>query len=274
MFMPRSGYLDGSGGFARPDSPEGGVSRSLVAVSASTPTAPAAPRAVAPLAQPPTRRSRWSGDTWTLLRHDVGRTRSQGSLPAVYGASQTGAVLRYRLLQASRRRLSVYLRGTAALGMAQETSAALGLSARPLPAVPVVAALEGRMTDEGGGRRFQPAAFAYTELPPMALPLGLRAETYVQAGYVGGEFATPFADGQTRLDRRLLELGRGEVRLGGGLWAGVQKGAGRVDAGPSAFVAVPLGRHVFSRIALDWRFRVAGGAEPGSGPAVTLSAGF
>jgi hypothetical protein len=217
---------------------------------------------------------RWSADAWALLRRDLASARSQGALPAVYGASQVGAVLRYRLNRTSHRRPAAYLRATAALGMMGETSAALGLSARPLSALPVVAAVEGRMTDQAGGRRFQPAAFAYTELPSMRLPLGLRTETYVQAGYVGGAFATPFADGQFRLDRRVLALGRGEVRLGGGLWAGAQKGAERFDAGPSAFVALPLGHRMFSRVALDWRFRVAGDAEPGSGPAVTLSAGF
>ena len=29
-----------------------------------------------------------------------------------------------------------------------------------------------------------------------------------------------------------------------------------------------------SRLSLDWRFRVAGEAEPADGPALTLSAGF
>jgi hypothetical protein len=29
-----------------------------------------------------------------------------------------------------------------------------------------------------------------------------------------------------------------------------------------------------SRVALDWRFRVAGNARPASGPALTVSAGF
>ncbi|MCJ2187948.1 hypothetical protein [Novosphingobium beihaiensis] len=200
-------------------------------------------------------------------------TRSRGVLPAVYGASQLGAVLRYRLRPASRHRPAVYLRGTAALGMVRETSAALGLSARPLPALPVTVAVEGRLAGEDHPS-VQPAVLAYTELPPMALPLGLRAESYLQAGYVGGDFATAFADGQLRIDESVLRLGRGDLRLGGGIWAGAQKGAARFDAGPSASLSIPLGRRVFSRVALDWRFRAAGNAAPGSGPAVTLSAGF
>ena len=120
----------------------------------------------------------------------------------------------------------------------------------------------------------RPAGFIVTELPPLALPLGLRGEAYGQAGYVGGKFATPFADGQLRADRAFLSLARFDVRLGAGLWGGAQKGASRLDAGPSLTIGRPLGRSASMRLAADWRFRVAGKAAPGSGPAVTLSAGF
>jgi hypothetical protein len=148
------------------------------------------------------------------------------------------------------------------------------VSPRPLPGLPVIAALEGRLTEQGGARRIQPVAMAVTQLPYFALPGGLRGEAYVQAGYVAGRFATPFADGQFRVDRALFSLGKAEARLGGGLWGGAQKGAGRLDAGPSASLALPLGKGLFGRAAVDWRFRVAGDADPGSGPALTLSAGF
>lgn len=216
---------------------------------------------------------RWSADVWMLKRRGGG-TLASGPLPATYGASQTGAVLRYRLAPGSRYRPTAYLRTTSTLGAAQETSAALGVSGRPVPSLPVIAAVEARMTDYAGTRRFQPAVMAVTELPPFELPLGMRGEAYGQAGYVGGRFATPFADGQFRFDRELLRYGRIDARLGGGVWGGVQKGAGRLDVGPSAAVTMPLGRRMFGRMALDWRFRVVGNAQPQSGPAVTLSAGF
>jgi hypothetical protein len=115
---------------------------------------------------------------------------------------------------------------------------------------------------------------AVTELPPVALPRGLRAEIYGQAGYVAGRYATPFADGQARVDRHVLTLGRYEARVGAGAWAGIQKGASRLDVGPGATVSLPLSNKVFGRLGIDWRLRVAGNAEPGSGPAVTLGAGF
>jgi hypothetical protein len=120
----------------------------------------------------------------------------------------------------------------------------------------------------------RPAAFAYTELPPLELPHGARAEFYGQAGYVGGDFASAFADGQLRVDGRLLRLGRGELRAGGGAWGGAQKGASRLDIGPTATLGVPMGGTAAARVGVDWRFRVAGNAAPASGPALTLSAGF
>jgi hypothetical protein len=217
---------------------------------------------------------RWSMDAWALVRDDKGAAPEAGTLPATYGASQAGAVLRYRLAMASAHKPSVYLRTTSTLGSLNETSAALGLAARPFPAVPIVGAIEARVVDQSGKRRVQPAALAVTEIPPLALPGALRAELYGQAGYVGGRYATPFADGQVRVDRSLLTLGRAEARVGGGAWGGIQEGASRLDAGPGLVVSAPLSSKVFGRLAVDWRFRVAGNAEPGSGPAMTVAAGF
>jgi hypothetical protein len=217
---------------------------------------------------------RWSMDAWALVRDDKGATPEAGTLPATYGASQAGAVLRYRLAMASGHKPSAYFRTTSTLGSLNETSAALGLAARPFPSIPIVGAIEARVVDQSGNRRVQPAALAVTEIPPLSLPGALRAELYAQAGYVGGRYATPFADGQVRVDRSLLTLGRAEARLGGGAWGGIQEGASRLDAGPGLVVSTPLSPKVFGRLAVDWRFRVAGNAEPGSGPAMTVAAGF
>lgn len=218
--------------------------------------------------------ARWSMDAWALIRKDGDKLPTAGTLPATYGASQAGSVLRYRLSLTNPRQPTAYLRTTSTLGGLTETSAALGLSARPLPAIPIIAALEGRLTQQGGARRVQPAAMAVTALPPLVLPGALRAEIYAQGGYVGGRYATPFADGQLRVDRKVLGLGRAEARVGAGAWGGIQKGASRLDAGPGAVVSMPLTAKVFGRLAVDWRFRVAGNAEPDSGPALTVAAGF
>ena len=218
---------------------------------------------------------RWSGDSWFMLRGGGdGSLAAGGGSGATYGASQAGAVLRYRLVPGSGYRPAAYLRATAALNGSDEREAALGISARPIAAVPVVASVELRAAQRSGGVRLRPAALIVSELPVMALPAALQAEAYVQAGYVGGEFATAFVDGQVRVDRSAGAVGRARLSLGAAAWGGAQKGVARLDLGPAMRIAVPLGEAAAARIGVDWRLRVAGNAAPSSGPALTLSAGF
>jgi hypothetical protein len=217
---------------------------------------------------------RWSADAWLLLRKGGNVSLASGVLPATYGASQFGAVLRYRLAPHSRHRPNAYLRTTAALNGSQEKEVAVGISARPVARLPLAIAAEVRATDQPGFRHVRPAFLGWTEIAPFDLPFDARGEFYAQGGYIGGKFKTPFADGQLRIDRSMISIGRTELRAGGGAWAGVQKGASRVDVGPSATMGLPISRSASARLALDWRFRLAGNAEPKSGPAVTLSAGF
>jgi hypothetical protein len=129
------------------------------------------------------------------------------------------------------------------------------------------------VTETAGGSELRPALMAATELAPLGLPGGLRADAYLQAGYVAGRFATAFVDGQGRVERPVARIGDAELAVGAGIWGGAQKGAARLDIGPTAALAFRLGE-ARGRVAADYRFRLAGGAEPSSGPAVTLSAGF
>jgi hypothetical protein len=244
----------------------------LEGLAQGTGAAPLAPAGLAEARQ--SRPGRWSIDGWVLWRRGGPGAPAGGLLIPSYGASQAGAVLRYRLAPDSGHRPALYLRGTSALGGPREREAALGLTLRPVARLPLALAGEARLTSASGGTYVRPAVYAVTELAPFALPAGLKGELYVQGGYVGGRFATGFADGQLRVDRRLAALGKGELRLGGGVWGGIQKGASRLDAGPSLVIGQPLGGPAAVRLAADWRFRVAGKALPQSGPAVTLSAGF
>ena len=229
---------------------------------------PAAPRRAA------TRR--WSADGWLLLRE--GGVPSPGSTIATYGAAQMGAVLRYHLAPASGFAPIAFVRGYAAINGSGERQAALGLSARPLPGVPVAAMVEVRASRFSDGTlHWRPAAMLVSEFAPLALPLGLRAETYLQGGYVGGSAATGFIDGQLKLDRAISHIRRGgltgELRAGAGVWGGGQTGASRIDIGPSVSLGLTSGPAA-ARLAADWRFRVSGNATPTSGPALTISAGF
>ncbi len=216
---------------------------------------------------------RWSVEGWVLYRPDSGGPLSSGTFAPGYGASQAGAVLRYTLAPESSRKPQAYVRVTQAIAEPRETESALGVSARPVPGLPVRAMAELRVQRIGGETRLRPAALAVTELPPVVLPLNAQADIYAQAGYVGGDFATPFADGQVHVTRPFLTVGDARVRIGAGAWGGAQQGVSRIDVGPTASIDIPVGA-ANARIALDYRQRVAGNAMPGSGPALTVSTGF
>lgn len=239
----------------------------LLAARSAPPQPATRPKSATPQA------ARWSGDGWLLLRRGGGAP-ALATIGGSYGASQAGMVLRYRLDRTSPHRPALYLRASAALDGSREQEAALGLAVRPISRVPVLAMAEARAVRTPTGTRLRPAAALVTELPLATLPLGFRAEAYGQAGWVGGTGATGFVDGQLRIDRPLAKFAGGDLSAGGGLWGGAQKGASRLDAGPSARLTLHPTRQSTVRVAADWRFRVAGKAAPQSGPAITLSAGF
>ncbi|RPF71978.1 hypothetical protein [Aurantiacibacter spongiae] len=215
--------------------------------------------------------SRWSMDGWALLRRSEARSFAAGT-PG-YGGSQLGAVLRYRLSPSSRHAPQIHLRGSQALVGERESEVALGLSARPIATVPVRVAAEMRATADGRGLRPRAAFYAVSELAPLALPAGAVGEAYLQAGYVSGDFATAFVDGQARVTRAIVSFEGAALEVGGGAWGGAQEDAARLDIGPTAVARLSIGQ-VRARLAMDYRLRVAGDATPASGPALTLSAGF
>ncbi|MFM7377080.1 MAG: hypothetical protein ACKO1O_02945 [Erythrobacter sp.] len=228
-----------------------------------------------PVAAPP---GRWSLDGWTFWRQGSSAAPvSQGRVP-VYGASQTGAVLQYRLAPSSGHDPRLYARAYRALVTRGENEIAAGASLRPLARVPVRVAGEVRYTDAAFFSAFRPAAYAVTELPPLRLPFGAEGELYAQGGWVGRPGATPFADAQASVTRAVPVVARFtderlRLSLGAGAWGGAQKDTQRADIGPTLRLDTRLGK-VPTRIAVDWRLRVAGDAAPGSGVAVTVSAGF
>ena len=224
------------------------------------------------LAEPPAKAARWQIDSWLVLRDGSAAALGQGTRPASYGASQAGAVVRYSLAPGNARRPAAYARASAALASQEEREAALGLSMRPIARIPVTAHAEVRAGEVGGRTTVRPAAFLAGGAEA-ALPLALEAEGYAQAGYVGGDYATGFADGQLSVTRRMTRADRPGLHAGAGSWGGVQRGAGRLDVGPTIRLDLDLAGGA-ARVAADYRFRVAGNAEPASGVAITLSAGF
>ena len=254
-----------------------------MAATALLPLPPLALRAPTPRqGSGPVPAPRWSGDAWLLLRRNPERAIVPGRTPGTYGASQAGAVIRFRLDTTSALQPTAYLRGSLALGSVREHEAALGLSARPLAQVPVVAMAEARAIRSGREvTRVRPAVALVTELTPQKLPLGFTGEVYAQGGWIGGRLPGLFIDGLARAERPIAKFGDDlEFRAGAGAWGASQRATrqqlpvARVDIGPVASLGFRLTDTARARLEADWRFRVAGSARPGSGPALTLSAGF
>lgn len=243
---------------------------------ADSPGGPATPYVAAPSSMnaAASRNKSWRIDAWALWRPGSGlqRIAAGGPMAPAYGGTQGGVVARYRLTDAGMQP-DVYIRLTHAPSRPSQTDAAVGFSMRPLREIPVRLHAETRVTRDASELAIRPAMFAVSEWVPVALPLGLTAEAYAQAGWVGGRYATPFVDGQLRVDRPITRLGPATLRAGAGAWGGAQRFAERLDAGPSLTIDMRDGP-VPLRASLDYRFRLAGDARPGNGIAVTLSTGF
>lgn len=244
----------------------------------------ATPRAVPPPFLPPLPAARpapagrWSVDAWAFWRQGSNAAPvSQGRVP-IYGASQVGGVLQYRIAPATGIDPRLYARAYRAMVRQGENELALGASLRPFGRVPLRAAAEVRYTDAAFSNQWRPAAYVVTEIAPVALPYEAQLEAYGQAGWVGGTQPTAFADGQASITRELPPVARltgdaARLSLGAGIWGGAQKDAQRIDIGPTLRLDVTLGE-VPARISIDWRQQVAGDAAPRSGVAVTLATGF
>lgn len=216
---------------------------------------------------------RWQADGWLLMRGGDRLAPGAGERPASYGSSQAGAVLAFRLAPSSPHRPVVYARASQALVRNGESELALGLRARPLAQLPLDLHAEMRATRRSGGTELRPSAFATIGMERSDLPFGLETRAYAQAGWVGGKYATPFVDGQIVAERELADFDLARVSVGAGSWGGAQRGAERLDIGPTTSLRIKIG-DTSARLSADYRIRVAGDAVPGSGVAVTLISGF
>jgi hypothetical protein len=224
------------------------------------------------------RHKRWSIYAWSLVRPSGG---DAGLAPgAQYGGSQTGLIVRYRLGD-HLRAPALYARATTALATGDDRSLALGVSARLWGALPVELAVERRFgLAQGQSDRF--AAMLVAGGGSRLARSRIDVEAFAQAGVVGLSDRQGFFDLQMLATRQVAVQDGHAVSLGAGLWAGGQQEADasgarrwvhRVDMGPRAALAMPLGDSQMV-VALDWRQRIEGDALPASGAALTLSTGF
>lgn len=217
-----------------------------------------------PLRIAPPSPSRWGGSMWGIARPS-GSAGGLGS--SQLGGSQAGARVEYAL--GSARRVALVGRiATPLEGRGRE--AALGVELR-VPGAPVRLFAEQRFALDRGARG-GPSAGVIAGLD-RRLAAGFRLEAYGQAGAIRRDRLQGFADGAARVTRVAGEVGRATVDLGIGAWGGAQRGAERLDVGPTLGMSVPVGERRV-RLTLDYRARVAGSARPGSGPALSLGTDF
>lgn len=199
--------------------------------------------------------------TWAMLRSKPGAPglANGGQL----GGSQAGA----RLLWRFDPHLAASLRTSAPIGSQRGGEAALGIRYQPFASIPVALTAERR---QAIGRyntgRSAFAVFAEGGVYGRSLPLGASLDTYLQAGVVGAKSRDWFVDGSAAATRPVWR----NFSAGLGIWGGAQPGLARIDAGPRLSMRVRQGM----RVHFDYRQKLAGNAEPGSGGVVTIAGDF
>ena len=191
-----------------------------------------------------------------------------------YGGSQSAVIAAIPILRfpgkARLSRLALSGRVSVSHGNLRERELAAGLRLRPIDRLPVHIIAERRLRED------RPDAFAVlvaggqSDVP---MPLGFRLDGYGQAGFVSGQGGGPFADVALQTHRPIAKSGRASLSAGAGIWGGGQDNVMRLDVGPNIRANIMAGGAQF-QLDASWRFRVAGQAQPGNGPAVTLSTSF
>ena len=245
-----------------------------LAASADTPD----PRAKAWAKEAAALRRRWSGQAFALLR-EAGVDPATGiATGPLLGASQSGFAIAYTPNPLARRPLAATARVNAAtdaqgrtdprtvqaaFGVRWQATPGIALSAERLVSLGELARDDWLLRLSGGANRRLRAAGVRVD-----------ADAYGEASLLGN--GDVVAAGQARA---LVPLSENRLSLSAGLgsWGSIQKtGAGtlgRLDLGPSALVRLGEGRFGLE-LQADYRQRLAGNAEPGSGPTVTLSTNF
>ncbi|MEP2101783.1 hypothetical protein [Parasphingorhabdus sp.] len=219
-----------------------------------------------------------SGYFWLFARQGSDPQRPGARSPATqlpnaqYGASQAGAILTYRVLGDDSRNISTFARASTALSSSGQEELALGIKTKPLRNFPVSFFAEQRFGAGNDNDRGTALYLAGGTGPDMVLP-DTSLETYGQMGFVFARDDSYFFDVSAAVQKQIIERGSNKMSAGAGVWASGQEGATRLDIGPRLRFHVPVGQ-INMQLSVDWRERIGGNASPGSGAAVTLSAGF
>ena len=201
---------------------------------------------------------------WALLRAQRAGIVAPSSLAngGTLGGSQAGARLSYNIT----RQIAATLRTTSEVGR-RGGEVAGGVRIQPVGGIPLwlTAERRQRLGRFGGGRNAF-ALFFEGGVYDRPMPWRFSLDGYLQGGVVGFRSRDRFVDGGLTLTRPVYR----QFSAGLGVWGGAQPGVYRVDAGPR--VSMRVRNNV--RVHVDWRQRVGGNAQPGSGPAITLTGDF
>jgi len=212
--------------------------------------------------------SRWSGSLWLFVREggDGAALATAGQL----GGSQAGIRLRWRINEGRAIRTALTTRLSVPLNDSRGTEASMGAEWHPLMGRPLWIAIERRVA-LGDHARNAWSAYAAGGIWRSGLPFGLTLDGYAQGGIVGARSRDLFADGAIKLGHTLSE--KSGLRVSAATWAAAQPGVSRLDIGPELGVPLSLDGHSFT-LSIDARIRVAGGAVPATGIALTLGQDF
>jgi hypothetical protein len=201
---------------------------------------------------------------WALLRSQSAGVAGSQSLAngGSLGASQAGARLTYNFT----RQVAATLRSSSDVGR-RGGEVAAGVKIQPIAGIPLWIDAERRQrVGRYGGGRSAFALFFEGGVYDRPMPMHFLLDAYLQGGVVGFHSRDRFIDGGLTLTRPVYK----RFSAGLGVWGGAQPGLYRVDAGPR--VTMQVRKNL--RVHLDWRQRLAGNAQPGSGPAITLAGDF
>lgn len=217
---------------------------------------------------------RWSLEAYSFWRGGTGSAPLGIARAPGLGGSQSAVRIDYALTGNRRARLFTRLTGSPVGG--GQADVAFGGAFRPLAGVPVDLMAEHRLPLAGGGKGAT-LVYAAGGVSDVALPLDLHLSAYGQSGVAVRDqdrlAVQAFADAALSIERPLARTGDLHLSAGAMAAAAAQPGASRIDVGPRATLQLDdVGKG--ARLSIDWRARVAGNAQPESGLALTLSAGF
>lgn len=241
------------------------------AVGAQAQTLATAPARQPIPAQPKSQLFNPAVSAWAIIRPTGGTPTlaTNGQL----GASQVGVRVQLPVLRLANGLTAAFnLRVSAPIDQATGREAGIGFAVRRAGVVPVELIVERRVgLDRDGRNAF--AIIAASGVDDVAVGAQVMLTGYVQAGAVGLARRDRFIDGAARVERVVFGRNAARARIGAAVWGAAQPGLSRIDLGPTISTTLRIGT-ARVRLASEYRWRVAGRARPGSGPAASIGADF